>query len=134
MQSRLNGKEYVLDRVRSISVHILVANKYAEILLCKLPHFAFVTLIFQMKQLMYQGCHGSAFEIKTNFLFFMNLNFLLKKTPSFRKNQDYALIRASSSKGPTIFFLKGKHSDLNILNSHFFNFFTLNYPVKELLE
>jgi len=123
-----------MDAICVLSVHFLVTEKDAEIFLCKLPHFAFIILIFQVEKLMYQSGHGSAFEIKTNFLFFVILHFFLKKAPSFGKNEDYTLICASSSKGLPIFFLKRENPNLNILDSSFLNFFPLNYPVKEFLE
>ena len=109
-----------------LSVRVLVANKDAEVFLCKLPHFAFITIIFHVEKLMYQSSHSSAFEIKTNFLFFVILQLFLKKTPFFGKNEDYALIIASSSNGLAIFFLKRKNPNLNILNSIFLNFFPLD--------
>jgi len=120
--------------MRLLSVHVLVANKDAEILLCKLPNSAFITVIFHVKKLMYQSSHSSAFEIKTNFLFFVILHLSLEKTPLFGKNQDYALIITSSGNGLTVFFLKRENPNLNILDRIFLNFFPLDYPVEESLE
>ena len=105
---------------------VLVSNKDAKIFLCKLSHFVFISFIFQMKNLMYQGSHCSAFKINMNFLFFVILQLFLKKPSPFRKNTNHAIIAVtSSSKGTAIFFLKRKNSNLNILDILFFNLFPI---------
>jgi len=126
-----NGIEYNLKREQKflesmhiLRVRILVPHEDSEIFLCKMPHFALIALIFHMKELMYQGSHCSASEIKTNILFLVILQFLPKKAPPFWKNENYAIISvASSSKGPSIFFFKREYHDLNICDRHFLNFF-----------
>jgi hypothetical protein len=131
MQKENSGLEYslkseqnLLDGMHILRVRILVSHKDAEIFLCKLPHLALITLIFHVKKLMYQGSHCPAFEIKTNLLFLVILQLLPKKASPFWKNENYAAITvASSSKGPSIFVFKREHSNLNIIDSHFLNFF-----------
>ena len=117
-----------------LGIRVLVTDKDAEVFFCKSPNFVFVSLIFHMKNLMYQGSHGSAFNIKMYLLFFVILQLFLKESSSFGKNANHAFTAASSSNGPAILFLKRKNPDLNIRDILFLDLFPLNYPLEEILE